>query len=191
MLHPGPTVDKLANGLGRFGVILFFFHTSFVLMQSLEALGPASPKWAPTFYIRRAFRVYPLAALIIGLALVTRVPFSPWEPQWHEDRDPLTIAVNLLLAQNLAGRPSVIVPLWSLPIEIQMYAVLPLVFRVFERKNWIVWMTWCLTGAAAAAAVVYALTRHLNTLAFVPCFFSGALAYKITRTHKPTRPASW
>lgn len=191
MLHPGPDGDKLANGLGRFGVILFFFHTSFVLMQSLEALGPGSPKWAATFYIRRAFRIYPLAMLIIGLSLVTRVPFSPWYPSWHEDRGPVTIAANLLLAQNLAGKPPVIVPLWSLPIEIQMYAVLPLVFLVFARKNWRMGMALCLTGAAAAAAVVYGITRHLNTPAFVPCFFSGVWAYKVTREHQPARSASW
>ena len=191
MLRPGPTINWMAEGIGRFGVILFFFHTSFVLMQSLEALGPASPKWAATFYIRRAFRIYPLAILIIGLALITRVPFAPWAPAWHEDRGMVTVLANFLLSQNLLGKPSVIAPLWSLPIEIQMYAVLPLVFRLFERKDWRKGMALCLTGAAAAAAVVYAATRHLNTLAFVPCFFSGALAYKITRDHTPTGRAAW
>jgi peptidoglycan/LPS O-acetylase OafA/YrhL len=190
MFPLGPTTIRLGNGLGRFGVILFFFHTSFVLMQSLDALEPYSVKWVLKFYVRRLFRIYPLAILLIGLAVVAGVPFAPWDLTWSPARSFLTVPANLLLIQNLIGQPSVIAPLWSLPIEIQMYALLPLVYRVFDHEQWRLRLGLCLGAAGATAFVVFELTHHLNTLAFVPCFFSGSLAHKLMQQRKPNWDAS-
>src|SRR4030088_949687 len=50
--------------IGNTGVIIFFVHTSLVLMRSLErtrARGLRGWVRAGDFYIRRAFRIYPLA----------------------------------------------------------------------------------------------------------------------------------
>jgi len=42
--------------LAQLGVLMFFIHTSLVLMMSLQRLGPC--KATARFYIRRAFRIY-------------------------------------------------------------------------------------------------------------------------------------
>ena len=47
------------HGMTRMGVILFFVHTSLVLMRSLERLAPGNPHFMREFYIRRIFRIYP------------------------------------------------------------------------------------------------------------------------------------
>ena len=192
MLLLGPLTRSLATGLGRFGVLLFFFHTSFVLTQSLDASGAESPGWALKFYIRRAFRIYPLAIVTVALAIASSVPYKPWDLPWHPDRGILTIAANLLLVQNLLGKPPIIGPFWSLPIEVQMYILLPLVFRIIDHRKWKLRVVLSLTAAAGLAIVVFLVSHHLNLLAFVPCFFSGSLAYKLTKIYKPKwHPFGW
>jgi len=51
MAGMAPDAWSFLFGLGRFGVLLFFFHTSFVLMQSLDVSRGAY--WALRFYVRR------------------------------------------------------------------------------------------------------------------------------------------
>src|SRR5512146_1173960 len=51
---------RFMGELGHLGVLLFFVHTSFVLMMSMERLGLRGPRLFWVFMIRRAFRIYPL-----------------------------------------------------------------------------------------------------------------------------------
>jgi peptidoglycan/LPS O-acetylase OafA/YrhL len=185
MSHPGEWLVRIMDGLGRFGVILFFFHTSFVLMQSLESLDPDSSRWALRFYVRRMFRIYPLAIVVVVGALVLSAPFAPWYPGWVPVLNIRSTVANLMLVQNLTGDASVIIPLWSLPIEVQMYAMLPLIFVAVRRTRWKGMMIFMWMLAAALAVVIYLLTHRLNLFAFIPCFLSGALAYKLTRSKVP------
>src|SRR4051794_28964153 len=60
--------------LGRAGVLIFFVHTALVLMGSLERLGGTRSGWISRFYVRRAWRIYPLAVSAILLALALGVP---------------------------------------------------------------------------------------------------------------------
>jgi peptidoglycan/LPS O-acetylase OafA/YrhL len=186
ILHPPVWLTRPVEAFGRFGVILFFFHTSFVLMQSLESLDPTSNRWAMRFYLRRVFRIYPLAIFVILCALAMHTPFAPWDPSWHPARTVRAVFANLLLVQNFTGSASIIVPMWSLPIEIQMYALLPAIFLAVRRPQWKGLMLTMWVVAAVSAALVYLTTRHMNLLAFVPCFLSGAIAYRLTRFTQPT-----
>src|SRR5215470_9199196 len=55
------TILKYILPMGRLGVILFFFHTSLVLMMSMKRISGARRSiFVLEFYIRRAFRIYPL-----------------------------------------------------------------------------------------------------------------------------------
>src|SRR5471032_3062012 len=64
-----------ASWLAIAGVQAFFVHTSVVLMASLERDdAPASAGWVRRFYVRRVFRIYPLAWAVIAVILVLHVP---------------------------------------------------------------------------------------------------------------------
>src|SRR5258708_39971052 len=65
------------GSLGRGGVIIFFVHTSFVLMGSLERLQQdGGGKWqlGRGVWCRRFFRIFPLSILFVVLIGMFRVP---------------------------------------------------------------------------------------------------------------------
>jgi len=122
----------LQQAIGHFAVLIFFVHTALVLLFSLERLSLTNG-WVPRFYVQRAFRIYPLSVACVLLSLAFRIA---WPALIFEPRSTLSVGANLLLVQNLLHEQSSIsAPLWSLPFEIQMYAVLPVVFWTIRKYH--------------------------------------------------------
>jgi peptidoglycan/LPS O-acetylase OafA/YrhL len=124
--------------LGLFGVLLFFVHTSLVLMYSMERSGLLRLRLVKDFYIRRIFRIYPLSILAVISALVLHIASNvngvaglSYGPR------PGTRAIlsQILLVQNLIHVQSIVNVLWSLPYEVQMYLFLPFLFIWVRRKR--------------------------------------------------------
>jgi peptidoglycan/LPS O-acetylase OafA/YrhL len=186
-----PSLRYTVTTLGRFGVLLFFVHTSLVLMSSLERQGQATG-WVGAFYIRRVLRIYPLAIATVCLALVVHIPASIPEPgiyQPYADPSLTTIVTNLLLVQDLAGAHNIQAPFWSLPIEVQMYVFLPLCFLI-ARRSWkamaILFAGFLAAYGAVSGAILPGLWR-LDVFLFGPCFLAGITAYYLLRK-KVSRP---
>jgi peptidoglycan/LPS O-acetylase OafA/YrhL len=178
MLHLGGEAYK--GAAAHFGVVLFFVHTSCVLMGSLQTLGPSSPKWAIRFYIRRAFRIYPLAIIVVLLALITHCPAAAWMGSQSTPFSGRMLASNLLLIQNIMRQPFISGPVWSLPLEVDMYLVLPAVFLLIRTKHWAAIMAgFWITAIGLVAALHGGFDRKLALLLYIPCFISGALAYRL------------
>ena len=115
-----------ADYLGIYGVTLFFIHTSLVLSMSLARLEEQGQRVTASFYIRRAFRIYPLSMLTVLLVFALRIPPGFHTPFVYPDK--LNFWSNFLLFQNLARQGPAIGPLWSLPYEVQMYFALPFLY---------------------------------------------------------------
>jgi peptidoglycan/LPS O-acetylase OafA/YrhL len=179
--------------MGRAGVLIFFVHTALVLMGSLERSGGVRSGWIATFYVRRAWRIYPL--VVATILLVTVVGMSEHTPHIgypsvFRPPDDATLLSNLLLVQNLTAHRDVLGVLWTLPIEMQMYLALPLCFIVARRSVYGVLLL-ILAGMAGALAwraqiPVPGLWR-LTVLVFVPCFMGGVLAYALIRRRPAPR----
>ncbi|MGH9646980.1 MAG: acyltransferase family protein, partial [Bryobacteraceae bacterium] len=123
--------DALFNIAGHLGVLYFFVHTALVLMFSLDRTN--SGGLVLNFYIRRIFRIYPLCvACILGVLIlkVPQVPGGTYVP-WYGGE----ILSNVLLVQNLFRKPDMIMPLWTLPREFQMYLVLPFIYLLLKRVS--------------------------------------------------------
>lgn len=173
-------------GLGTFGVYLFFVHTCLVLMWSLERRP-----YTLDFYVRRIFRIYPLAMVtVLGLVLF-RMPLvgTPTDPfRAFHPTVKLTLA-NLLLVQNLVRQPNAEGVLWSLPLEVQMYIVLPALF-LFARKEEALWPFVVLWGLAIGVVHGYMPPGSGNTLlTVIPDFLPGVIAYVGFRRFQPRLPA--
>lgn len=195
--------EPLVVWLGQAGVLAFFVHTSLVLMASLERDGsPTREAWIRRFYVRRAWRVYPLTIVVVlvvvGLRLSADLPPNPYQP-----RSLGVVSSNLALVQNLTGHTNVLIVLWTLPLEIQMYAVLPLCFLI-ARQTQRVWPMAALLVVGVALSAIHEWGRYpahlipgmgrLRLFEYVPCFLMGVLAYWMLRrrTRAPILPAwSW
>jgi peptidoglycan/LPS O-acetylase OafA/YrhL len=159
-------------------VLLFFVHTSLVLNFSMVRLGQRGWPLFRSFLIRRAFRLYPLSILCVLLILVFGVPRMPWEGVvW---RGWPNAASNLALTTNLTYSQPVMGPLWSLPVEAQMYVVLPIVFVLLgpSRNFKLAVVLWLVSAGAALIQPV--VSDRLNVVAFAPCFMAGVLAFTLS-----------
>jgi peptidoglycan/LPS O-acetylase OafA/YrhL len=116
---------------GITGVCMFFVHTSLVLMWSLER----DPR-VGHFYVRRAFRLYPLWLVVLAIVLLFHLPQSP---EFHFRMPGLReILFNAALLCNLRFGPNLVGASWTLPIEVQMYLFLPFLF-FFARATRALW----------------------------------------------------
>lgn len=187
--HRVPEVKPLGmdlHQLGMWGVLMFFVHTSLVLMFSLERQNPQLPSRSLylSFLIRRAFRIYPLSIAIVLAVLVFKLPAHLGGSHFQYLR--LTWGgslANLLLVQNLTHTDSVIDTLWSLPYEVQMYLIIPALYLADR-----FYQTPALTFLPGWGAVAFLCmhTRRLGyfidpkVFSFVPSFLAGIVAYKIS-----------
>jgi len=166
-------------------VLVFFVHTSIVLMASIERQlrrvggGPAFAE----FMVRRAFRLLPLAWLAIAVIAGFALPVGHLQAGRFVavSTAPLDVAQNLLLVQNLGGAESLEAPLWSLPYEMQMYLLLPALFWLVARSR-----TPVAALALWLAVTVLGKLRHheveTGLLDYAPCFLAGIAGYAIART---------
>lgn len=175
------------SSLGYFGVLLFFVHTSLVLMYSLERTKLTGWRLFKNFYVRRIFRIFPASLITVSAALLL-----------HLDSDingirglshgqlpgRLTIIANLLLIQNLVYVKSIVNVLWSLPFELQMYIFLPLLFLWIRRdsRGWSLIALWIVSGVAGFVQPHMHALGRMSILQFVPNFLPGVIAYALPHT---------
>jgi peptidoglycan/LPS O-acetylase OafA/YrhL len=166
-------------------------------MGSLERQGD-SANWVQIFYLRRAFRIYPLSIAAVLFVIALRDP-AAGHPAPHgvavtlPPLDATTIASNLALVQNVVARRNILGPLWTLPVELQMYLFLPLCFVLARRSAWHV------VGLFVASIAAYEIVAHppfpelqrLGVFVYGPCFLGGVLAYHLSRRAASPRVPSW
>jgi peptidoglycan/LPS O-acetylase OafA/YrhL len=114
--------------VGVAGVFMFFVHTSLVLMWSFER----NPQ-VLNFYIRRIFRIYPLAIAAILAIVIFRIPLlqNPQGDTFFKQPPIMNIVSNMLLMQNLGWRGNILGVMWSLPLEVDMYFCCRSCFSLF------------------------------------------------------------
>lgn len=187
------TTGMPTSYLGLFGVLLFFVHTSLVLMYSMERSGLEGKSLLKDFYIRRIFRIYPLSILAICAALALHLDsningiagLSPGPLPSNK-----AIFAQLVLMQNVVHVKSIVNVLWSLPYEIQMYVFLPFLFAWVRRGQAFVplMMLWVASLVGAWVQPHLSLLGPAMLLLFVPCFLPGIMAFALL--HRPVLPSS-
>lgn len=180
--------------IGHLGVLLFFVHTALVLMLSMGRTGLAGCRLYISFMVRRAFRIYPLSVVIIVFFLAFHIPSAPWLggfvwPRWSG------ILSNILLIQNITRDGSIDCVLWSLPFEVQMYAVLPILYCVLRRSRLRAGILIWLFGASISSLEYCFRSPQVSAdfmlLRYFPCFLAGVLAWQLIDIKSRIFPGSY
>lgn len=157
--------DRAFGTMAHFGVELFFIHTALVLFLSLERVGGGFKE----FYIRRAFRIYPLSILAVLLTIAFQIPPTSWGSAYAWPGWP-AVWSNLLLVQNITSQRSILTVLWSLPLEVQMYVLLPVLFALHRRGVSLYVIFFCFVSLAFGFP---AFAKDRNLFLYGPCFCWG------------------
>lgn len=182
---------------GSAGVPIFFVISGYCIHRSAAlrlAANPAYRLGAANFWARRFARIYPvlLAALLLTFALDWFSLQLP--PVSHKIREIGLEAflVNLFSLQGVAGKTyGSNGALWTLSLEVQFYAIYPLLFALRRRIG--------MTSVLAIVGVVnvvsaYALERH-DIQFFTSYWFSWTLGAWIAdaKAHSvlQTRSSRW
>jgi len=192
--------------VGLLAVMLFFVHTTLVLMFSLERqhVRQGSRLFIP-FMVRRCFRIYPLAMLVVVLVFLFHIPSDLQFGRFYLVHQSVgNVIANLLLIQNVTLQQPNPGILWSLPLELQMYVALPALFLLTQRIKsfwvpiafwWAVVAFWFLVGwltgvlPLSEGGVRSPAEAFLKLTRFAPCFLPGIAAYKLWR--RPRRLPAW
>ncbi len=175
--------------VGIFGVLLFFVHTSLVLMYSMERSALSGFALVKNFYVRRFFRIYPLSVLTVLAAVALHLHATGRGIDFGPRPGFLELISNLLLIQNLTFSTSIVGPLWTLPLEVQMYLLLPFLFLWRKRSFLRLLVLWAVCGLLGHYPQVIPGLAWFSLLLYIPNFLPGVMAFSLP--HRPFIPAYW
>jgi peptidoglycan/LPS O-acetylase OafA/YrhL len=108
---------------------------------------------------------------------------------------PTTVVIaNVALVQNLLGLNDVLGPLWSLPVEVDMYLLLPFCYVIARRprsRDLVALFVGFVAAYLIASRPQIPGGWRLNVFQFGPCFFGGVLAYHLLRIRQRSALPSW
>ncbi len=198
-LEPGAIVGYLTFPFawGSAGVPIFFVISGYCIHRNAALKLAADPSYrlnAPNFWTRRFARIYPVLLAALVATLVFDSISLQIEPVSHKIRDIglASFVVNLLSLQGVAGYTyGSNGALWTLSLEVQFYAIYPLLFAARRRFGMVpVVVAIALVNVASA----WLLERH--DLQFFTSYWlswtvgawrADARAQKITIAGKPAR----
>jgi peptidoglycan/LPS O-acetylase OafA/YrhL len=172
---------------GQLGVMTFFVHTSLVLMMSMERLYKRSrgKDVFRRFYALRMFRIYPLAVAWVLVAFIA--DFNPALGGADINWGITQLVTNVTLSTNLFFQSEMVGGLWSLPLEVQMYLVLPFLFLFLKPRTW--WWALVIWGICIPVAYFQKdFSGRLTVLRYAPCFMGGLIAWRLMRRTRPELP---
>lgn len=144
---PLPSVQFIPE-TGFAGVDLFFYISGFVIVYPfVKALlrGEPQPSWGHFAY-RRAIKIVP--SYILSIVLVIAVGYAQFSSPGEALRD---IGTHLLFIHTWWSSTygSINGVLWTLAVEVEFYAIFPLLWLAFKRFPWLT------AGAMVAFSLLY------------------------------------
>jgi len=184
--------------IGKFGVVIFFVHSGIVNMFSIERHVQQHGEYRlfRAFMIRRSFRIYPLSIFVVLAIFFTKLPASHIAnfiatTGQHANAE---LVPSLLLVQNFVRFDQILGPLWSLPYEVQIYCLFPMIYLILRRfsSTRAILFAWAIL-AAVDQLIAPRLAKHgyVGSSVVIPdllfyflLFLAGLCAYKEMQTSR-------
>jgi peptidoglycan/LPS O-acetylase OafA/YrhL len=158
--------------LGWVAVVGFFVLSGY-LVGRLVIEKQAASNFLPVFYLRRVCRTFP-TYFVTAVVLLLLAPYLA-ESVWMDNDPHLPEWSYLLFAQNLfmITRNSYglhwLSPTWTLALEEQFYIIIPFLFLLLPRRQWLIALvSLCLAGVLLRAVGVCAGWITVAPLALLP-----------------------
>ena len=109
--------------VGRFGVLLFFLVSGYVIPMSLERHGSLR-----RFWVGRVFRLYPAWLLaIVAMVVLIQLDIAPLL-KGIADNPVAAFLSHLVMSQELIGLPGIVSVFWTLSFEMLFYLLVSALF---------------------------------------------------------------
>ena len=162
---------------GSIGVPIFFVISGYCIHRSHAARLARNPLYrldAGDFLLRRFIRIYP----VLFCALLLTFALDSFSARYWPHNDRLGDIGLRAFAGNLLALQGITAPtygsngaLWTLSLEIQFYALYPLLFAVRRRIG----SNWTLAGLVVLGAISYALLERRGIIVFASYWASWYL----------------
>jgi peptidoglycan/LPS O-acetylase OafA/YrhL len=122
-----PSVHRVVFSVfdpGLYGVLVFFLISGYIVPASLERTGSLR-----TFWISRVFRLFPLFAVVIAVAIAMRMLGLPGVASPSQNVA-ASVFGNLFMLNDLLGQPNIVVVVWTLSYEMVFYLLVTALFTV-------------------------------------------------------------
>lgn len=174
------------------GVTLFFLLSGFCIALPYVGGGAARPLILREYGIRRFMRIYPPYLAVVTLTLGCEAVLA-WRG-WGDLAPQATYLATTGMVQNYTtGQIASNGSLWSLPIEMELYLVFPLVYWLLERKS--PWSVLMFSGLVSGLALAGYAAGHgwlaVNFAKYWVVWCGGAVLARYYARGKLKRPPVW
>lgn len=159
-----PALEAIAQDqihLGRFGVVLFFILSGYLIPPSLSSRKESKPRALAKFGIRRTLRIYPAFWVCLLIACI-----SNWVC-YGKFASAEQILLNATMLPSLFHAKPVLGLYWTLAIELLFYCFCAMVFLLNRNILSNKWIS-VLTSLVFAAACVIPITLNHYTQTNIP-----------------------
>ena len=151
-----------------YAILLFFLISGFCIHFPNTEYNKAAPSWK-TYFIRRFWRIYPtyLVAVIITSIISYYCHVNWGDPTWDTQKILRVATVSQNYPPNngqFLSNPS----LWTIPLEIEFYALYPLAFFFFTKFKSILLLLTVSLGISGLC--VYLASSSMQWLSFTAFF---------------------
>jgi len=162
--------------LGKFGVVLFFLTSGFIIPVSLERGGSAK-----RFWIGRFFRLYPIYWTSLFLVVILYLIGFDVTPKGFGENFAYNTLLNLTMFQQFVGVPPAQGLYETLTLEIIFYITCTILFLLKLHKKSYIW-AWSVLILTVVASVLLPLKLHqrlpMAAIFYILSMFVGTVLYR-------------